>query len=144
MNKRLDKFTAYALKVSGAKQVLSNRKKDWPKKLKLKAIDEAIKIAKVRPGVEGEVLPNTNDGGLDFCAIGCLGVVVGEPIKTSIWPSGRARPMFTRLLRVTLSDRSFSGDSGGLIDMTIQKNDEGTGNSTVKALRWLKKQIEKT
>lgn len=125
-------------------ELVTGPARKWPKKLKLKAIDEAMKVAKKRPAVG--VFAASEDGKdpaktAAFCAVGCLGLVMGDPVRILGGQIHGLRENPTLLA----SERSFSGKGGeDNLCIVVSKNDNGGAvNSTLAALRWLRKQIEK-
>lgn len=138
------------LKKLGVKIIHSKIKGKWPKKLKLRAIDEALKLAKKRPATHAEIDFDYDDNdnrvfeSASFCAIGCLAAVTGNRLvqQRSAW-GDPPRIQFKGNVQKTLAKKTFGNDN--LTDV-IDRNDSPAGNpknSTVDALRWLRAQIAK-
>jgi len=139
---------AKLLKKLGVKQVTSTKKKNWPKKLKLEAIDEALKLAALRPAKNSFIgFPVGSSGDLDkasFCALGCLAAVTAQEavLRNSIL-DGREYAAFAESPMHALQRLTF--DKGDALSKAVGKNDrdEDKSNTTVKALKWLRRQVAK-
>lgn len=138
------------LKKLGVRIVKNKKKGKWPKKLKLKAIDQALILARKRPTMATEIECDVDAAGQPkistarFCAIGCLAAVMGRKVVLKDTGLGDSEPDFQGSTKEFLHSKTFDG-SGGNVGAVINRNDnpaEDVKNSTVDALKWLRKQIE--
>jgi hypothetical protein len=139
------------LKKLGVKIIHSKIRGKWPKGLKLRAIDEALKLAKKRPATHAEIDFDYDDNdnrvfeSASFCAIGCLAAVTGNRLvlkQKNEWSDLRSVE-FKGNVQKTLAKKTFGNDN---LTNVIDRNDSPAGNpknSTVYALQWLRTQIAK-
>ena len=140
------------LKKLGVRIVKNKKKGKWPKKLKLKAIDQALILARKRPAQTSEISCDVDAAGnpkistARFCAIGCLAAVMGRKVvfKEAGFLDGDGDGGFEGNTSNFLRSKTFDGSECN-VAQTIDRNDnpvEDVKNSTVDALKWLRKQIE--